>query len=533
MNYLFINIKCKKDQEGNKCWKLGYVKENEDFEIINEGIIDINTENSDEINLLLNEIGIKIVGFDVGQDKIDLDEACKEQGIKRYEYKAIDLCKMYQMIFKKSNKSDMEHMTNKISKFYHFEEANTDTINGIVLRIREIFNALMMDNSLNFQSFEKRPDNLCYCDANEEAQKYYKLMEIEKQEQNAFYSMELNQKSKYLFFDIECSNVYNGNGKICEFSYYITDTKFKVIDKKEIICNPGKKHNNNFKLLGRANSKDIHLQFEADNYKKYRESQEFDAFIPEIKELLMQKDMLIFGWAVDNDLIYVDYSFNRYNKNALNLNAIDIQRFYLDEKGKAKSLEDEYNKIYSKDESNSNKFHSALYDAKCTMLLAKELEKIKHESIKNLITSKGVNCFHNTNCIKNRLKLKKDSNFDIELKIYFDECKKNDEKYNKTIEPFSTDEYIKIVESNESNKNKFLISQMLRKKPLEAIDVINEFVKKGYYFTSLISEADVIIGLSKYDIEHLKLVIDKIQVKTGEKDVLLLTKCDYMNYLNK
>lgn len=326
---------------------------------------------------------------------------------------------------------------------------------------------------------------------------------------------------------------YDGDGKICEFSYYITDTKFKIIEKKEIICNPGNGHNNDFNLLGRENRNNIHLQFEADNYKKYRESQEFDAFIPEIEELLMQKDMLIFGWGVDNDLIYVDYSFKRYNKNALDLNAIDIQRFYLDKKGKTRSLENVYFEMYSKEGSNSNKFHKALYDAKCTMLVAKKLEKIKHKSMKNLITSKGVNSFHNNNCIKNRLELKNHSNFDVEFKIYLDEYKENYKKYCETIEPFSTDEYIKMVESNESNKNKFLISQMLRKKPLEAIDVINEFIKKGYYFTSLISEADVIIGLSKYDIEHLKLVIDKIQVKTGEKDVLLLTKYDYMNSLNK
>ena len=40
---------------------------------------------------------------------------------------------------------------------------------------------------------------------------------------------------KYLFFDIECANCFEGKGKICEFGYVLTDEAFNEIESKEII----------------------------------------------------------------------------------------------------------------------------------------------------------------------------------------------------------------------------------------------------------------------------------------------------------
>ena len=43
---------------------------------------------------------------------------------------------------------------------------------------------------------------------------------------------------KYLFFDIECANCFDGKGKICEFGYIQTDENFEdnaiVNDNSEI-----------------------------------------------------------------------------------------------------------------------------------------------------------------------------------------------------------------------------------------------------------------------------------------------------------
>ena len=39
---------------------------------------------------------------------------------------------------------------------------------------------------------------------------------------------------KYLFFDIECANCYDGVGKICEFGYVLTDEYFTVLEEESL-----------------------------------------------------------------------------------------------------------------------------------------------------------------------------------------------------------------------------------------------------------------------------------------------------------
>ena len=43
---------------------------------------------------------------------------------------------------------------------------------------------------------------------------------------------------KYLFFDIECANCFDGKGKICEFGYVQTDENFSIIEKESFKINP-------------------------------------------------------------------------------------------------------------------------------------------------------------------------------------------------------------------------------------------------------------------------------------------------------
>ncbi|HAH62995.1 MAG TPA: hypothetical protein DCL73_12970, partial [Treponema sp.] len=42
----------------------------------------------------------------------------------------------------------------------------------------------------------------------------------------------------YLFFDIECANCFNGEGKMCSFGYVLTDGSFTVLDSQDIVMNP-------------------------------------------------------------------------------------------------------------------------------------------------------------------------------------------------------------------------------------------------------------------------------------------------------
>ena len=43
---------------------------------------------------------------------------------------------------------------------------------------------------------------------------------------------------KYLFFDIECAGVFKNVAKICAFGYCLTDEKFNILEKEDILINP-------------------------------------------------------------------------------------------------------------------------------------------------------------------------------------------------------------------------------------------------------------------------------------------------------
>ena len=61
---------------------------------------------------------------------------------------------------------------------------------------------------------------------------------------------------KYLFFDIECSNCFQGVGKMCEFGYVLTDENLVVMKTGDIPMSPGKGRGNRFNLTGRKHEKD-------------------------------------------------------------------------------------------------------------------------------------------------------------------------------------------------------------------------------------------------------------------------------------
>ena len=106
---------------------------------------------------------------------------------------------------------------------------------------------------------------------------------------------------RYLFFDIECCDGKN----ICEFGYVITDNKFNILEKKDIIINP----ENKFNLTGRSNSKDLHLCYPESIYYK---SNKFPYFYEKIKKLIEYPDQLIVGHAISNDAKYLKIACQRY-----------------------------------------------------------------------------------------------------------------------------------------------------------------------------------------------------------------------------
>lgn len=136
---------------------------------------------------------------------------------------------------------------------------------------------------------------------------------------------------KYLFFDIECSNCFNGVGKMCEFGYVLTDENFNTLKKDDIPMSPGKGEGNRFHLRQRKGEKDLELAYE---YDYYYEQPEFPYFYERIKGLVEDKDTICFAYSMDNDIAHLYHACERYKLKQYNYECYDVQKlvsFYLND----------------------------------------------------------------------------------------------------------------------------------------------------------------------------------------------------------
>ncbi len=122
---------------------------------------------------------------------------------------------------------------------------------------------------------------------------------------------------KYLFFDIECANCFNGTGKICEFGYVVTDEQFKEIDKRIFIINP--KSEFDWYVV-----KDM-LAYRVETYKS---SPDYPFYFDKIQALFADKDTLVLGHTTDADIKYLNDEANRYNLPFFNCKFYDAKFMY-------------------------------------------------------------------------------------------------------------------------------------------------------------------------------------------------------------
>ncbi len=127
---------------------------------------------------------------------------------------------------------------------------------------------------------------------------------------------------KYLFFDVECSNCFEGVGKICEFGYVLTDEQFNIIRQDDIPMSPGRGERNRFHLKGRKDERDLELAYE---YDYYYSCPEFPKFYNQIKTLMEDKDTICFAYSMDNDIRHLANTCKRYHLEPLNYICYDIQ----------------------------------------------------------------------------------------------------------------------------------------------------------------------------------------------------------------
>ena len=185
----------------------------------------------------------------------------------------------------------------------------------------------------------------------------------------------LDKLMKYLFFDIECANCFDGRGKICEFGYVLTDEAFNEIESKEIIINP----NSSFDPY--VINKVLHYTSQI-----YRAEKDYSHHYDDIKRLFEIEDLIIVGHTVSADAKYLNDEAIRYKKPFFNYKFYDAKNMYstyTDTQG-AVSLEKISQKMGNQQKHTQ---HRAVDDALTTMFIVKEMCKSTGYDLSALIAN--------------------------------------------------------------------------------------------------------------------------------------------------
>lgn len=125
-----------------------------------------------------------------------------------------------------------------------------------------------------------------------------------------------------LFFDIECASVYKTAAKICAFGYVLCDEHFNIIKKEDILINPKGK----FHLTDGRGEHGLVLPYDYGEFKNYPV---FPQVYKKIRELLEDKNNLVFGHATINDVNYLDLETRRFRLPPFEFDFSDSQLMYM------------------------------------------------------------------------------------------------------------------------------------------------------------------------------------------------------------
>ena len=137
---------------------------------------------------------------------------------------------------------------------------------------------------------------------------------------------------KYLFFDIECANCYNNCAKIFSLGYLITDENFNILHEKEdVLINPHDRFDWYVAKKMMAYPRSI-----------FGALPPFPEFYERFREMFEDPDTIVIGYAVTNDVHFLQDDCRRYGLAPFAYRFYDVQQIYArqPENNTAKNLED-------------------------------------------------------------------------------------------------------------------------------------------------------------------------------------------------
>lgn len=127
---------------------------------------------------------------------------------------------------------------------------------------------------------------------------------------------------KLVFFDIECAGVHKTYAKICAFGYVVCDENFNILEKEDILINP----KGRFELTNRRGEKGLVLPYD---YADFKKQPSFPKVYSRIKALLEDKDSIVLGHAVLNDVKYLNLECRRFHLPPFKFSFADSQLFFM------------------------------------------------------------------------------------------------------------------------------------------------------------------------------------------------------------
>lgn len=124
---------------------------------------------------------------------------------------------------------------------------------------------------------------------------------------------------KILSYDVESCTGNTHDGSLCSLGYVLTDENFNVIKKEDILINPLPKK---FRLGRKGEEPHIKLSYTEE---EFRQAPRFDLAYDKIASLFTE-DTIVVGFAISNDLAYLNDACRHYRKKIINFKYFDVQQ---------------------------------------------------------------------------------------------------------------------------------------------------------------------------------------------------------------
>lgn len=179
---------------------------------------------------------------------------------------------------------------------------------------------------------------------------------------------------KYLFFDIECANCYNNCAKLFSLGYVITDENFNILhDKEDVLINPKDRFDWYVAKKMMAYPREI-----------FADKPPFPDFYEFFKGMFEDPDTIVVGYAVTNDVHFLQDDCKRYDLAPFTYRFYDVQQIYArqPENNTAKNLEDS---LLSWCGIEAENLHRSDEDAYNTMLILKAIAAYHGKNLPELL----------------------------------------------------------------------------------------------------------------------------------------------------